>query len=157
MVKYSIDFNELEKKLQPKKMYRLAEVKDRIEKVAFDIVRFRDNNDTDMLWHIEDTNDGPVIVALYDEETGALSKKQSDWKVVPDQKQASVHIYYKGEPITMVKAAEAGIPENEINLFSSWLPEKIAKNENIKGYVLNKMGTKERNVLVARFPELRTK
>lgn len=135
MNKFALDYDQLEKTLTKKKSYLLADVVDRIEKVAFDTVRFRDNEDTEMLWKIQDSPDGPIIVALYDEETGALKVEGSDWTTV---KQANnIHVFYKDEPVTVLKGQNIGIPEDEMGLAARWIPKKLASDEEFQAYTLS--------------------
>jgi hypothetical protein len=63
MPKFSVDYSGLENKIY-KKAYRLADVKDQLETVAFDIVRFKDNDKGAELWQVQSADDGDYIVAL---------------------------------------------------------------------------------------------
>lgn len=155
MEKFSIDYDQLSSSLNKKGTIRLADVpQEKIEKVGFDVVRFRDNQDTDMLWKIEDSNDGPVIVSLYD-DNGALISESSkkDWDALSDKKTASVHIYYKGEPVLRVKTAELGIPFDEIDLFCRWLPKSLNKDADLQKTFIKKMAS-ESPALLQKYPEL---
>lgn len=163
MNKFSVDFDKLVNNFpqKEKQVYRLSDVKDKIEKVAFDVVRFRDNKDTDMLWKIEDTNDGPVIIALYEEDTGSLSASASkeqvkkDWETITDKKTASLHIFYKSEPVLRIKAAEAGVPSEELDLFARWLPIKLQADESFQLEILKKMASESRDIFVKNNPEFK--
>ncbi len=119
--KFTVNFDRLAETVTPQRAYRLKDVEHRIEKVAYDLVRFRENEDTDQLWKIEDGGDGPVIVALYGED-GSLPKVESkrDWDVIPDK--TAMHFYYKGEPLVSLSSAQLGIPESEFNIAGRWLP-----------------------------------
>src|SRR5574343_1213936 len=68
MNKFALDYSELQSKLTAKRAYPLAEVKDKIRKVAFDVVQFIDSNHIDELWKIERDGDNEYIVAMYDED-----------------------------------------------------------------------------------------
>jgi hypothetical protein len=135
----SLDWEILEQTLNAPKVYKLAEVKHRIEKVAFDIVRFRDNDDTQQLWRIEDRDDGPVIVALYD-ESGALAevkplKSESEWDTLVDKKTASIHLYRNEEPVMTVTAAQLRVPVEELDSMARWLPQKLADQSFVNQFV----------------------
>ena len=67
MEKNGVDYFELDKKTS-NKIYKLADVKDQIEVVGFDIVRFRDNDRGAELWQVQSADDGDYIVALYEDE-----------------------------------------------------------------------------------------
>ena len=102
----------------------------------------------------EDSNDGPVIVSLYD-DNGALISESSkkDWDALSDKKTASVHIYYKGEPVLRVKTAELGIPFDEIDLFCRWLPKSLNKDADLQKTFIKKMAS-ESPALLQKYPEL---
>ena len=153
MDKFAVDFNSLVPKIDRPKEYRLADVQDKIEKVAFDVVRFRDADDTEQLWKIEQREDGPVIVALYDENTGTLSAESSNegWQAIPDKKAACVHLYYKGEPIVKLAAKDLSIPADEVNIAARWIPEQLVKDSDFRSHVLRMANDPS---LSKKFPEL---
>jgi len=155
--KFTVDFDHLTQTLLPKKRaYRLADVADRIERVAYDLVRFRDNADTDQLWKIEEGADGPVIVALYGDD-GAIKTSESsvkrDWDAIPDKK--AVHVFYKGEPIVSLSAQELGIPVEEFGIVRRWLPRKLEADQDLQKALLSKVASSGRELIAQRFPELR--
>lgn len=152
--KFTVDLSSLEDVLSPKKAYRLSDVKDRIEKVAYDIVRFRDNKDTDQLWRIEERSDGPVIIALYNDDGSLISesKSETDWDAIPDKK--AMNIYYKGEPIVSLSSKELGIPETEFDLVKRWLPNKLSSDKDLQKSLFSKLSSRNINLIVNRFPEL---
>jgi hypothetical protein len=135
----SLDWEILEQTLNAPKVYKLADVEHRIEKVAFDIVRFRDNDDTQQLWRIEDRDDGPVIVALYDENGGLAEdkplKSESEWDTIVDKKTASIHLYRNEEPVMTVTAAQLRVPVEELDSMARWLPEKLADKQFVNQFV----------------------
>src|SRR5271165_5197573 len=102
MVNFHIDYDNLHKTVN-NKIYRLDEVKHRLEKVAFDVVRFRDAVDPDELWQIQSADDGQYIVARYSEEATetkkASQKQDKTWDVLVSQA-GYIHIYYRGIPLT---------------------------------------------------------
>jgi hypothetical protein len=152
--KFTIDFNSLDNTLAQEKSYKLSDVQNRIEKVAYDLVRFRDNADTEQLWRIEERPDGPVIVALYgnDGSLMAESVKETEWNAIPDK--TAMHIFYKGEPIVALSSKELGIPVEEFPLVKSWLPKKLSSDESLQKALFNKMSIACRNSVINRFPEL---
>ena len=156
MDKFSLDYNKLTNTLNKRKAYRLEDVKDKIEKVGFDVVRFRDNNDTDMLWKVEDTPDGPIIVALYDDETGALktaSGHSSDWSVIEDKKR--LHVFYKKDPMVSLAANDFNMSEEDFAFVSRWLPDKLASDEEYQAQVLSLAGSEGVAYIENNYPELR--
>lgn len=154
--KFTVDLDHMADSLLPKRAFRLTDVQHRLERVAYDLVRFRDNEDTDQLWRIQDGNDGPVIVALYGDD-GSLkaesdTEPKSDWEAVPDK--TAMHFYYKGEPIISLGSDQLGIPEDEFNLARRWLPKKVAQNEELQRLLLGNASRPVRKLIAQRFPEL---
>ena len=149
--KFTVDLDRLAQGMLPKRAYRLADVEHRIERVAYDLVRFRDNEDTDQLWKIQDSPDGPVIVALYGED-GGLKESKGDWETIPDKN--AMHIYYKGEPLTSLSSEQLGIPVGEFNIARRWLPRKLASDESLQILLLEQIPRSGRKLIAQRFPEL---
>lgn len=154
--KFNVDFDRVAETLLPKNAYRLADVEHLIEKVGYDLVRFRDNQDTDQLWKVQEGADGPVIVALYGEDGSIISESdtqsKNDWEAVPDK--TAMHIYYKGEPLVILSAQEMGIPNEELNIARRWLPAKLAGDEELQTALLSKVTSNVRKLIAQRFPEL---
>lgn len=154
--KFTVDLDRVADSLLPKRAFRLADVQHRLERVAYDLVRFRDNEDTDQLWRIQDSHDGPVIVALYGDD-GSLTAEsdtepKNDWEAVPDK--MAMHFYYKGEPIISLSSDQLGIPEDEFNLARRWLPKKVAQNEELQQLLFGNVSRPVRKLIAQRFPEL---
>ncbi len=153
--KFTVDFDHLAERVIQKKAYRLSDVEHRIERVAYDLVRFRENEDTDQLWKIEDGSDGPVIVALYGDNGSLLTTESSakkDWEVIPDK--TAMHFYYKGEPLVSLSSVQLGIPEEEFNIAGRWIPQKLASDERFQTLLLNTINRAGRVHIAQRFPEL---
>ena len=134
MDRFSFDVEELVNKFEAPTKYRLADVQDRLEKVAFDVVRFRDDDDSTRLWQIQDTPEGKVIIAIYNEN--GEKKSESDWKAIPDRK-AGVQIFHKGEPMVRLAAKNFGIPEEDIGLLCRWLPKKLAEDVQFRNDLMS--------------------
>jgi len=153
--KFTVDFDRLAERVVPQQTHRLRDVEHRIERVAYDLVRFRENEDTDQLWKIEDGGDGPVIVALYGDD-GSLLKTESStkkvWEVIPDK--TAMHFYYKGEPLVSLSSEQLGIPEDEFNIAGRWIPQKLASDERFQTLLLNTVSRTSRVHIAQRFPEL---
>lgn len=152
MSKNSIDFAGLEHKISHK-TYKLSEIKDQIEKVAFDIVRFKDADKGTELWQVQSADDGEYIVALYDEEDEAV-KVASNWSVYLTKTAANVQISYKNDPIATLSYIELGIPKHEITQVANYLPEKLATNKKLVSTLLNQLNDGARKEVFKRYPEL---
>lgn len=154
--KFAVDFDNLTQKLLPKRAYRLSDVADRVEKVGFDLVRFRDNEDTEQLWQVQKNPDGDeVIVALYNdngEEIKAESSIKKNWEAIPDKK--AVHVFYKGEALLSLSSQDLGVPADEFNIVRRWLPRKLETDQNFQRILLSKVANDGRKLIAQRFPEL---
>ncbi len=156
MDKYSVDFTDLNKKFSAKKVHKLSDVQHLLVKVAFDVVRFRENEDTAQLWRIEESVDGPVIVAMYDQaDSPAMlvqASAESDWQVIADG-ETGANIVYKGEAIKRVTAASVGI--DDVHLLCRWLPAKLSSDESFRNSLIKDMSLESRKLLLSKYPELR--
>jgi len=154
MEKFALDYNSLVTKIDRPKEYKLADVKDQIERVAFDVVRFRENEDTEQLWRIDERDDGPVIVALYEEGTPEMTSESSEkkWEALPDRKASCLHIYYKGDPIVRLAAGDIGLPDDELEVVARWLPNRLEEDDRLRQLILDKSGDEN---LTRKYPELK--
>lgn len=154
--KFGLDYDVLETSVNKAehKMYRLADVQNKIERVAFDIVRFRDDS-PEKLWQIQSADDGDYIVALYEEEAAKkVASRGSDWSVVLGSMATDLHVFYKGSSVARLNPADLGIPASELNLVRRYLPAELAKNNVLVKGLLNRCDATVREELVSRFPEL---
>jgi len=152
MSKFSIDYSGLEQKVY-KKAFRLSDVKDRIERVAFDVVRFNDGDEASKLWQVQSADDGDYIIALYDENDEA-QKVTSSWEVVLSKTSSVIDVYYKGDPIVRVAASKLGIPNNELPFVARYLPQKLAENKKLSTALLSEVDESVRQELYEKYPEL---
>lgn len=157
MSQSSIDYKRLEEKLEKKdkKAFKLSDVQHKIRKVAFDVVRFIDGFDIEGLWKVEKSEDGEYIVALYNdsEELEKTASTKSDWSTL-FSKQKEIHVFYKGTPITRLAAKDLGVPEEDLSLVCSYLPEKLASNKKLVAGLLKELPSEENKELVRKYPEL---
>lgn len=152
MNKSAINYNNLETNLN-RKVYKLADVKDKIEKVAFDVVRFVESDNIDDLWQIQHCHDGDYIVAMYeDKQMTSTASEEIFWKALADNDQ--VFVYYKNTPVTKISLASIGIPADEANLVRRYLPKKLASNKKLVNQLLNQLENDQKAELYRKFPEL---
>ncbi|HEY5267788.1 MAG TPA: hypothetical protein VII94_01485, partial [Candidatus Saccharimonadales bacterium] len=112
MTKFNVDYSSLAGQIT-KKAYRLTDVKDQLETVAFDIVRFKDGDKGAELWQVQNAADGDYIVALYDEE---VEKTASiPWSVLVTKNGKDLQISYKGDPLVRLASSKLGIPSHELH------------------------------------------
>jgi len=156
MSKFSLDFNSLNTQIN-KKAYKLSEVKDRIEKVAFDVVRFKDPDKASELWQVHSADDGDYIVALYEEDKEENIKTASvknNWEVEINKISKELHFYYKGEPIVKMASNKLGLPAEEVSMAASYLPKKLSENKKLVNALLNELKPDVKKQVINKFPEL---
>lgn len=148
MDKYSIDFETLDKQINAPKRIKLADVKDRIEKVGFGMVRFP-TQDKMNLWQIVD---GEYIVAMYDDKEDIAN---GNWSIESDKLNKSATIFYKNTPIKSVAFEEMNIPPEEVKSFKTVMTEKLASNKSLVTKMMNSVDEKYREELYSKYPELK--
>jgi len=151
MSKFSIDYSGLENKIY-KRAYRLSDVKDRLETVAFDIVRFKDSDKAADLWQVQSAEDGEYIVALYQPEEE--QKTANHWEVLVSKTAGELQVYYKGDPIVRVASNKLGIPSSEVSKVPEYLPAKLATNKKLVKALLNQLPESAKKLVLDKYPEL---
>lgn len=150
MMKFSVDYADLQSKLSKKRAFRLTDVKHRIKKVAFDVVRFVDSDKIDDLWQIHRDGDDEYIVAMYDEDNKYNTKKTASdqsWTAIPDSAGANVSIFYNGNPIKRIAMMPLGIPYEDAHLVCQSLSEKLANDKSFLTNFVKELTTEERKAL----------
>ena len=148
MDKYTIDYNVLDEHFNAPKRIKLADVKDRIEKVGFGVVRFVDEKNKTNLWQVVD---GEYIVAMYDD---APEAKTGDWSIESDRLNKGATIFYKNTPIKSIAFSEFGIKEEEVGTFKKVLPARLANNNALVKSMLNNIDSDYKEELIGKYPEL---
>ncbi len=149
MSKDSIDYSGLANKIY-KKAFKLSDVKDRLESVAFDVVRFKDSDKGADLWQVQSADDGEYIVALYQPE----EEDRSDWEVTVSKTAGDLHVSYRGEPIVRLAASKLGIPSAELHKVPEYLPSKLAANKKLVKALLNELPESAKKEVLNKYPEL---
>ena len=156
MPKFSVDYSGLVSSIT-KKAYRLSDVKDQLETVAFDVVRFKDADKGADLWQVQSADDGDYIVALYDDEDkDELDKTASSnpWSVFVTKNGHDLQISYKGDPLVRLASSKLGIPSVELHRAEQYLPEKLATNKKLVKALLSELSETARHEVSKRYPEL---
>jgi len=151
MSKFSLDYSSLSNQII-KKAYKLSDVKDQLESLGFDIVRFKDSDKGTNLWQVQSADDGDYIVALYEDESEV--KTAYDWSVAVTKNGSDLQISYKGDPFVRLSAAKLGIPNNELHKVEQYLPEKLASNKKLVKALLSELSDAARQAVSKRYPEL---
>lgn len=152
MSKFTIDYATLTNKFNKRK-YKLADVKEKITKVAFDIVRFKDDDNAANLWQIQSADDGDYIVALYDEEQVKTAATKT-WEVDIDKIANKLDIFYKNDHLISIACDKLGIPSAEISKVKSYLPSKLASNKKLVSCLIKEMTDSAQKEVAKKYPEL---
>ena len=154
MPKISLDYSKLAAQIT-KKAYRLSDVKDQLETVAFDIVRFKDGDKGAELWQVHSADDGDYIVALYDEEQEQEKTASGNpWGVFVSKDGKTLQVSYKGDPLVRFASSKLGIPPQEMHQAAEYLPEKLASNKKLVKALLSELNDVARLEVSKRYPEL---
>ena len=157
MSKYNVDYSGLANQFT-KKAYRLSDVKDQLETVAFDVVRFKDGDHGAELWQVQSADDGDYIVALYeDEEIAEKTASRTPppaWGVLVTKNGSDLQVSYKGDPLVRLSAVKLGIPSSELHQAEKYLPEKLATNKKLVKALLSELNDAARQEVSKRYPEL---
>lgn len=151
--KSTLDYNQLENKID-KKHYKLADVKDKLIKVAFDIVRFKDSDKAADLWQIQAGDDGEYIVALYQKDDDTVEKTANNWSVYVNKFASSMEICYKGESLVSVASSKLGMTLEDLEKAKNYLPLKLAQNKDLVKVILNDLDKTTKNQVFNKYPEL---
>lgn len=146
-----IDYSDLDNKVY-KKAFKLSDVKDRLETVAFDIVKFKDDDKGATLWQVQSSDDGDYIVALYQQNEEEV--KTASWEVSINKLASTMQISYKGDPIVKIASDKLGIPKSELHKTLAYLPEKLAENKKLVRALLNELSVSAKNTVLNKYPEL---
>lgn len=148
MTRFSVDYSNLQDKLSKKKAFRLSDVKERIRKVAFDVVRFIDSDKIDDLWQIQRDGEDEYIVAMYnDNEQTEKVASVTNWKVLPDNSGGYVSVFFRNEPIKRIALAPLGIPTEDAWLVSKSISEKLASDQSYLRSFIQELSPHERKTL----------
>jgi len=156
MSKFNIDYNQLDGKVN-KTFYKLSEVKDKIEKVAFDIVRFKDSDKGADLWQIQNGDDGDYIVAKYnpEEEVIKTASVHSNWEVNYNKLSNNLNIFYKGEQIAKIASNKLGLTSDTLSNVESFLPQSLENNKKLVTFLLKQLPEVTKNAVLNKYPELK--
>lgn len=150
MSKFAIDYTGLDNKIN-KRSFKLNDVKDRIEKIAFDVVKFKDD-DVEQLWQIHSADDGEqYIVALYSEPKEV--KNASNWNVLTSSGSSDLSVYYKDTFVTKLAINKLGL-KDDASFITTYLPIKLSENKKLVSLLLNDLNSDFKKNLIKKYPEL---
>ena len=151
MPKFELDYKNLSNTVE-KKTYKLADVKHRLVKVAFDVFRMKDGN-VDELWQIQNSDDGDYIVAKYENEE-VKEKTASKWEVLVSEASGNIDVFYKGHPITKFAAKKIGVSVEEFSTIKDVMPNKLASDKGFLKAFLNTLDKETKEQVNKLYPEL---
>lgn len=157
MSKFHVDYNQLNESVN-RTSYKLSEVKDKIEKVAFDIVRFKDSDSAANLWKVESSGDGDYIVTLYspaEDEVVKTASVKNDWEVLYSKSSSSLNIFYKGDQIAKLASGDLGLSGPALEQAESFLPKSLSENKKMVVALLNQLPEITKNAVLNKYPELK--
>lgn len=153
MNKFAVDYNSLKDKLNTKRHYKYSDVKHKLVKVAYDIVKFEDGGGIDGLWQIQKTDEGDVIVAMYSDSNDEKKALSSNWSVLLDKTASVANIFYKDEYVKKIASSEVEV-EN-FKMLAEILPETLNENSNLREKMLSSLSSDDKEYLINKFPELK--
>lgn len=152
MSKFTVNYDALHAQFNKRK-FKLADVQHKIKKVAFDIVRFKDDDNSANLWQIQSADDGDYIVALYDEEQ-VKTASHKVWAVDIDNLSGNLDIFYKNDHLISIACNKLGIPSSELDEVKSYLPSKLASNKKLVSCLIREMKDSAQKEVAKKYPEL---
>lgn len=155
MKQFSIDYSVLDSQVV-NKTFKLSEVKDRLEKVAFDVVRFKDG-DPEELWQIQNGDDGDYIVAKYEADPKdelAKAASSASWDVLINKTSGDINIFYKGYPVVKLDASQVGVKQEDLETVKRLLPGKLGSSKELVNALLKNLNTTAKTALLKQYPEL---
>jgi hypothetical protein len=152
MPKFTVNYDALHTTIT-KKAYRLADVKDQLESIAFGVVRFKDADKAAQLWEVQSSDDGDYIVALYGDEDLEV-KTANDWSVKFVKSAGQLQVSYKGDPLVCLASQKLGIPPTELNEAEVYLPSKLAESKKLVKALLNELSPTAKINAYKKYPEL---
>lgn len=153
MSKFSIDYDFLSDKVE-KRRYKLADVKDKIVRLGFDVVRFREGN-PEKLWQIQSNDDGDYIIALYEDDQGlAKEASKTPWSTYFSKTSSDLHILYNGESVGKLDPQSLGFEESDLPEVPGFFQRKLASDASFVKKVLSAFTVTERAEFLRKHPEL---
>lgn len=142
---FELDYTALDR--LGRKTYKLSDVKDKLIRVAFDVVRFSDSPINEF-WQVQECQDGDYIVARYNEDEAEGEKKEAKklpWSAI--EKQGEVHLFYKGAAFTKIAHQDA-------ETVSNFLPERLSTDKNFVSALLQSLPQEKQEEVKTLYPEL---
>lgn len=128
--------------------YKLNDVKDHFKKVARDIYRLKNDDDSSHLWQV----DGDYIVALYEDEEETKKTASNPWEV--ELQNNEVNVFYKNEFVASFSPQKIGLASEDVTDLKFSLPKALKKNASLVNKLLN-LNPATSSYILNKFPELK--
>jgi uncharacterized membrane protein len=156
-MKTSLDLSKVAQVVSGNKSFRYSDVQHKLQKVAFDVVRFIDGSDIEGLWRIQKDEQGEYIVATYDAEQKiekSATEKQPDWFTSIDR-QDYVHVFYKNKEVKKISAKDLNLPQTASRTIAKTLQTKLASDNLFVQKFISSLDISTRSNLLTSYPELK--
>lgn len=146
---FEVDLSALSNLERP--THKLSDVKDRLIRVAADLVCFRDAP-SDELWEIKSDGGDDYIVARYEDDSPdapktAQASSKSPWEALVKKGSSQVDLFYKGSHFTRFAHADAEAVKNI-------LPKKLSTDKTFLSALLKTFSSAKQNEVKRLYPEL---
>lgn len=155
-MKTSLDLSKVSQILSGNKSFRYSDVQHKLQKVAFDVVRFIDGSDIEGLWRIQKDEQGEYIVATYDadQKLEKSATKINSWSTSVDR-QDEVHVFYKNTEVKKIASRELNLPQTAARTIAKTLETKLASDPSFVGKFISSLDSITRKNLLTSYPELK--
>jgi hypothetical protein len=156
-MKTSLDLSKVTQVVNGNKSFRYSDVQHKLQKVAFDVVRFIDGSDIEGLWRIQKDEQGEYIVATYDAEQKiekSAQEKINSWSTSIDR-QDQVHVFYKNKEVKKISASDLNLPNTASRTIAKTLETKLASDNSFVRKFVSTLDIATRTNLFSSYPELK--
>jgi len=123
-------------------------------KVAFDVFKLN-NSPVESYWILEKAEDGKeYLVADYERGASDDLSAQSDWEALSDKTSSNVTLLYKGVPIKRFASSQYNFDESDASVFKDALVDKLTKDKEFVGKLMEILPEDKKSALSGLFPEL---
>jgi len=148
-----VEFLNKKKEAQSNDKLAADSVRSRMRKVAFDVYSI-ENDPYDALWRLEsNADDGKEYLVRMDNES-TVETKTGGWAATSNESGSSITLAYRGVPVQRLSGKIFGFSKEDVGLFKKALLEKVSKDDNFRGKILDMQSDERKTELYRAFPEL---
>jgi len=128
--------------------------KHRFTKIGFDVFKLN-NSPVESYWTLEQAEDGKeYLVANYEKSAETSEQHDNSWKALSDKTSSNITLIYRDIPIKRFASSEYRFTEDDIDIFKSALVEKLSKDKEFVGKLIDLLPEEKKSALSGLFPEL---